>query len=192
MLDEISEIHTVSTMVVTREEWERRDVIVTLFDSHRHRVDKALAQIGLTNNLQLIYEHLRSDNPAAWSQAALACRQVIYTLSRQLLQVPDKTYPHIKDRNGQPMSLANDREKNRLQAYMHQIGIRSGNPVLVKQLEYLDNLMRELTSEASGSGKSSTTTYDEACSVVLHTYLFLGELERLTGFQFVTQLSSPG
>ena len=192
MLDEIAEIHTVSTMVVTREEWERRDVIVTLFDSYRHRVDKALAQIGLTNNLELIYEHLRSDNPAAWSQAALACRQVIYALSRQLLQIPDKTYPHIKDRDRQPMSLAYDREKNRLQAYMHQIGIRRNNPLLVKQLEYLDDLMRELTNEASGSGKSSATTHDEACSVVLHTYLFLGELERLTGFQIVTQLSSPG
>lgn len=170
---------------------EQRDTIVTLFDSYRKRVDEALAKFGLSNNLELIYQNLSSSNPAAWTQAALACRQVIYDLSKKLLQVSDTTYAYIPGQDGKPMSLAQNKEKNRLAAYMHQMGIRSNNPLAVKQLDYLESLMRELTNEASGSGKSSTTTHDEACSVVLHTYLFLGELERLTGFQIVTQIAPP-
>ncbi len=189
MLDEVAERHAVSALVVTKEEWARRDTISTLFDQYRVRVDGALENLGLTNTLEAIYHSLDSDNPASWSQAALSCRHVLYELSHTLLQVPDKTYLHLKGRDDQPMSLAKDKEKNRLEAYMHQIGVRSRNPLVVEQLNYLSDLMRRLFDEAAATGKHRPGPgYEETCSVVLHTYLFLGELERLTKFEVVTGL----
>ena len=189
MLDEIAERHTVSALVVTRQEWERRDTITTLFDRYRIEVDKVIERVGLSNRLDAIYQSLDSENPASWSQAAMSCRQVLYELSDLLLQVPDKTYRHIPDKDGQPMSLAKDREKNRLEAYMHQVGVRSRNPLVKDQLAYLSNLMRTLLDESSAAGKRRPSpTYEEACSIVLHTYLFLGELERLTDFVVVTEI----
>jgi hypothetical protein len=191
MLDEVAERHSVSAMVVTREEWERRDTIVTVFDSYRHQVDQALERLELANELALIYRNLTDDNPAAWRQAALTCRHIIYELSRKLLQVPDEKYPYVLGKDNQPMSLVSSKEKNRLQAYMHQVGIRSKNPLVVRQLDYMTDLMRVLIDETSGTGKAPIPSYQEARSIVLQTYLFLGELERLTGFQIVTHITAP-
>ena len=189
MLDEVAERHAISSLVVTKEELARRDSITTIFDSYRQRVDAAIEKIGLTNTLLAIYQAVDSNNPASWSQAALSCRQVLYELSTILLQVPDKTYPHIKSKDGQPMSLAGNVEKNRLEAYMHQMGIRKGNPLLVEQLGSLSELMRILFDEAAATGKRRPSpNLEEVCSLVLNTYLFLGDLERLTGFEVVTEL----
>lgn len=191
MLDEISERHAVSALVVTREEWERREVIVTLFDTYRKPLDEAIDRLGLTNHVQTVYQNFLAGNPASLGQAAFGCRTLLYELADRLFQAPDSQYPYIKSKDGNPMSLAKDREKNRLEAYMHQIGIRSNNPLIVTQLDYMSNLMRQLIDEAAATGKR-VTTYDAARSLVLQTYLFLGELLRLTNFQVITAIVPPG
>jgi len=194
MLDEVAERHAPSTLVVTRDEWARRDTITTLFDQYRVRVDRALIHVSLTNRLEAIYQSLNSQNPASWSQAALSCRQVLYDLSYNLLQVPDTEYPYLPEdpKTKKPMSLARGKEKNRFAAYMHQTGIRSSTPLLVKQLEYLFNVLFELINETAAVGKKSPEpSYEEASSIVMQTYVFLGELERLTQFKVITEISPP-
>ena len=187
MLDEVAEKHSISSVVVTRAEWDRREAITTLLDGYRARVDAALRAIGLEANLSAVYDNLSSDNPANWSLAAFGCRQVLYELADRLLQVPDKEYPHLKDKDHKPISLAKDREKNRLQAYLHQLGFWRDKELVKAHFDYLDSLMRKLIDEASATGKRNAT-YDEAVACVLNTYLFLGELERLTKFEIVTDI----
>jgi len=192
MLDEIAERHINSALIVTRQEWVRRDVITTIFDKYRARVNIALENIGLSSNMQAVYDGLDSENPASWSQAALGSRQVIYELAHFLLQVPGDTYPYLQNEKKQPIIITGPHEKNRLQAYLHQIGIRSDNPLLVKELEFITSLMRKLIDETAAVGKRKPAPiFEDVQSLVLHTYFFLGELERLTKFVIIKEFKPP-
>jgi hypothetical protein len=190
MLDEVAEKHSISSLVLTRAELLRRDAIVTVFDNYRSRVDAALNALGLGPALAAIYDNLSSENPASWGLAVLGCRNVLYALAEKLLQVPDQIYPHLPDKTGkQLMSLAKDKQKNRFLAYLHQLGHWNGNELVKAHLEYLDSLLRNLMNELSDKGKrSSLPTYADASACVLNTYLFLGELERLTSFVIITEI----
>lgn len=192
MLDEIAEKHSVSSIVITREELENRYIVPTAINNYQKRVDDGLAKIGLSGELEAIYSNLQANNSSHWSSAVFACRRILYELADRLLTVDDELYPYLFDKSGKnPISIKKDKERNRLLAYMHQMGIRNENPLISIQLDALMSMMHELVNQTSGEGKRSNLDYDTALSIVLNTYFFLGELIRLTNFQIVDQIKPP-
>jgi hypothetical protein len=193
MLDEIAAKHAIASWIITQEEYSRKDVISETFQVYRNHVDSALYDVGLKDRLDAIYRSLESNNPADWAQAAMSSRQVLYDLSNILFQISATTYPYLKSPDNKPLEIAKNKEKNRFNAYLQQIGIRSKNPLVVKQLEYLFGMISKLIDETAAAGKRKPQAdFEETRSIVLLTYLFLGELERLTKFQVVTELIPPG
>lgn len=192
MLDEVAEKHTISSIVVTRQELENRYIVPMAIKRHQERVNIGLDKIGLSNELEAVYSNLEGNNSSHWSSAVFACRRILYELADRLLVVPDEVYPYLTDKSGKnPISIKKDKERNRLLAYMHQMGVKNSNPLIAAQLEMLGGMMHELVSQTSGEGKRSNLDYDTALSIVLNTYFFLGELIRLTDFQIITEIEDP-
>jgi len=162
-------------------------LLPSVFDDYRKRTDRALAQLGIDQSLKAIYDGLQGDNPESWKNAVLGCRSVFIALSDHLWQDPAKVYPYILNDEGEPISVARGKEKNRLKAYLHQEGAsKKKAPVAHAELELLGGLVFALHGEMSKAKRE--ITYEEACSLLLHLYLWLGELIRLTDMQPVLEV----
>ena len=158
------------------------DVAASVFQRYKTVSDQRIANLGIDNHLRTAYLNLSQDNPASWQAAVLACRNIVNDLSEKLWQSTDAQYPYLTSPDRKPLRVTRDKELNRIRAYLHQKGaLRKNEKILKAQLEWLANLVSAIYSEAS-SGKHSIS-YDDAQSILINTYVFLGEIARLTDFE---------
>lgn len=120
------------------------------FRQYQESVSNALLQMGLEDYLEAVYQNLSHDNAASWQAGVLACRNILHKLSEMLWQAPEKEYPYLNAKDGSPMKIMRDREKNRIRAYLHQKGLKSDDMLM--------HTINPLYSMAS-SGKSSVTLH---------------------------------
>lgn len=132
-----------------------------------------LVKLGIEDYLKAVYQNLLRDDDASWQAAVLACRNILHKLSEMLWQAPETVYPYMKAKDGSPMRVTRNKVRNRIRAYLHQKGLRSDDMIM--------SMIDPLYSMAS-SGKSSVG-YEHTQSVMVYTYIFLGEMIRLTDMQ---------
>ncbi|MCJ7667823.1 MAG: hypothetical protein MUP04_06030 [Anaerolineae bacterium] len=153
-------------------------------------VDDKLLSLGIGDSLKAAYENLRSDNPESWKLVALACRNIIIQLANTLWQAPDQAHPVLKGGDGKPMSLAADKEKNRLVAYIHhKVQSKTQKQFFKGQAERLATLLHGLF-ELGSKGKYFVS-HEQALSCLINTYVFLGDLAIFTDMEPVTKIEPP-
>lgn len=150
----------------------------SVFAKYQDSVSPVLARLGIDDYLEVAYQNLLQDNEASWQNAVMACRNIMYKLSETLWQSPDKSYPYLKAEDGSEKDVTREKVRNRLEAYLHQKGL--------KRDEMLMRMIAPLFSMAS-AGKRPVS-YEHAQSVLILTYVFVGEMTRLTDMQPVTNL----
>ena len=152
----------------------------SVFGEYQKAVSQAMSKLGIEDNTQNAYENLQGGNKASWRISALACRNILGDLGRKLYQAPEKAYPYIEV-HGKPMPVGLKNEVNRIRAYLHQNNIGADS--------LLAQMLQPLYEEAC-RGKSDIN-YKEAQSILINTYVFVGELARRTNMQPVTELHRP-
>ncbi|MCB0164254.1 MAG: hypothetical protein KDI79_08520 [Anaerolineae bacterium] len=182
MLDEIAEKHSQQSLILTQEEIDGHRLLSSAFQHYKLLVDEKLAQVGLGGELDAIYEGLATDNPASWQNAILGCRNVLYGLSKILWQVPGDEY---KLPNGEKISVKQDREKNRLLAYLAYKGVsKTQQPIIKAEFEAMINLTLTLIDKSAKA--KHKISKEEAFSLVMALYVTLGELIALTDLEPAT------
>lgn len=115
------------------------------------------------NELRSALSLIRSENPADWSAAALQCRNVVLHLGRTLFPKAPETY-HSKRLN-RDFDLSGEKEKNRLHAFLEEVGESVDKEVSTRGHDLID-----LVYERGSKGKSRTVRHAEAQSIVVDTF----------------------
>lgn len=136
-------------------------------------------ETGVGQELLAALGNLRSDNPANWALAALACRNVILKLGRTLFVTNEEAY--ASELAGRPLNLGGEMEKNKLCAFMDWHFRRSADEPVKGELRRLEDLVRNIYEK--GSKGKSTTRHAEAQRLVIDTFDLVSGLERLTGLE---------
>jgi len=138
-------------------------------------------QTGVGEELLAALGNLRTDNPANWALAALACRNVVLKLGRTLFVSDQETYE--SELAQRTLKLGGEMEKNKLCAFIDR-HFRSTAGSVKSELKRLDQLARSIYER--GSKGKSATRHAEAQQLVIDTFDLVGGLERLTGLHPVT------
>lgn len=153
-------------------------VVASVFNKYQLSVESGFTRLGIENDLKTAYQNLMQDNPASWQAAVMACRNIMHKLSEVLWQSSEKTHPYLEAKDGSPMVVDRDKIRNRIRAYLHEKGVKND--------DLLMNMIDALYSMAS-AGKQPIS-YEHAQSVIIYTYIFLGEMVRLTDMLPVTEV----
>lgn len=148
-------------------------VTATVFRKYQESVSHILTHLGIDDQLQSAYQNLLVDNKASWPIAVLACRNILQRLSDTLWQSTEKEYSYLKDDNGAAIKVHKDNVRNRIRAYLHQKGLKDKD-MLMRMIDPLYSM---------GSSGKRPVSYEQAQSVLIYTYIFLGEMIRLTDMQ---------
>jgi hypothetical protein len=148
--------------------------IDTIFRDYQRAVGNALSNLDIEDHLRTAYRNLKGGDEASWRAGALACRNVLLDISPKLWCVECDDY----NMGGELISVKSDKVRNRLRAYMHVKGLnRDDTPVALLDSVY-----------AQASAAKTECPYEDARSVLIVTYLFLGELVRQTDMKPVTEI----
>lgn len=154
-------------------------VVESIFKQYQRSVDKVVTELGVGDYLQTAYQGLARDDEASWQSAALACRTMIKRLADTLWQDPGEYYPYMKNKDGSGlMRVTNNEPRNRLRAYLQQKEVK-GDSMLAAMLDPL---------YAMASAGKAPITYEHTQRVVIHTYIFVGELVTQTDMQPVMEV----
>jgi hypothetical protein len=142
----------------------------TTFERYKHDVDGLIAEKAgiVLSKIPAVVARLQDGDDEAISQALMTCRRIIEAFA-------DAVFPPTDDPievNGKPVLLDASRYKNRLLAY---IGERTTSTAR------RDKLRQNLTNlyDRVSAGVHSDVTSEEAFSLFLNVYLFLGEVLHL-------------
>jgi len=154
-------------------------LVESIFNDYQHSVDRVVAELGIGDYLQTAYQGLARSDKASWQSAALACRSMIQRLAETLWQAPGESYPYLKNKDGSGlMRVTKNEPRNRLRAYLQQKGVK-GDSMLAASLDPL---------YAMASAGKAPITYEHAKRVLIHTYIFLGEMVIQTDMEPVMKL----
>jgi hypothetical protein len=153
-------------------------VVASVFHKYQDSVDRVLADMGIENDIKAVTQNLVQDNPASWQAACMACRNIMHKLSATLWQPPDDSYLYLLAKNKSPIVVTHDKQRNRIRAFLHQKGVKSDH-MLVQMIDPLYSM---------ASAAKDPISYEHAQSVVINTYIFLGEMIRLTDMQPITEV----
>jgi len=165
------------------------EAVSSTLDNYIALVDDKLLSLGIEEYLLAAYRDLSHEDQASWQSAMMDCRNCIIQLASILWQAPQLTHPVLTDAKGQPMSLAADKVKNRLKAYIYEkLASRSQRKYLIRQAERLTSLLYDLYELLSKA--KSTATYEQALSALINTYVFLGDLVIHTDMEPVPEIET--
>lgn len=142
-------------------------VAESVFGRHKAAVDARLAgRCGdVLENLPSVYDRLAEGDPEAVSQALTTCRRIIDSFADSVFPATDTPIEF----NGKEVKLGHDKVLNRIVTYAFE---RTGSDSRRKRLrQTLDNLYSRVSA-----GVHSEVPLDEARSLLLETYLVLGEI----------------
>jgi hypothetical protein len=142
-----------------------------IFEQYKKNVDALIAENAgdVLDKLPAVIARLQEGETEAISQALTTCRRIIETFA-------DAVYPPTTETimlGGNTLSLDASKPKNRLNAY---IAARTTSAARRDKLrQNLSNLY-----ERASAGVHSDVTSEEAFSLFLNVYLFLGEVLHLS------------
>ncbi|OGO51734.1 MAG: hypothetical protein A2148_00160 [Chloroflexi bacterium RBG_16_68_14] len=171
-----------NVLLWAEEELENQDLLGVDYRLVLDSVSALETVVG--DELKAAMRALRSDNPAEWSMAALACRNVVLSLGRNLWTVPGDTYEsQLAQRE---LLIKGNAEKNKLCAYIDQHRRCATDESERNRLAQTDEIVRQVYER--GSKGKSRVTYEEARQLIVDTFRLVAELSELTG---ITPLAQP-
>jgi hypothetical protein len=143
------------------------EIQASLFEESRVAVDATLATMAgdALKKIDSISERLQSGEGEAVSQAMNTCRRLIDAVADHVFVARDEAY----ELNGQQLAVKQNNVLNRINAFVHAIGVRGGRA---------DRIRRSL-SDIYGrvsTGVHSDVNSHEARYLFLGTYVLLGEI----------------
>jgi hypothetical protein len=144
-----------------------------LFEQYKSNVDiKISAQLGreIGEKMNSISQRLSEGDSEALSQSLSSCRRVIDVFA-------DKVYPpndQSIEMDGNTVYMGPDKHKNRINAYIRER--TDSKSIRDKLRQTLNNLYDRVSA-----GVHNDVTPEEAQSLFLQTYIFLGEVLTLGG-----------
>lgn len=154
---------------------ELGDVAEDIFDGARNIVDTFVRSHcpKAAEKLVAINERMADGTEESRSAALTSCR-------RLLMDIADSVFPSQKeeweDRSGKKRKVGVDQYKNRLLAYLADLGGSSGTYTLLEtELGHLASRL-DIIYEKTCKGVHIDVSHEEARLSVIHTYLFIGEV----------------
>lgn len=151
------------------------DVAEDIFEGARNLVDTFIRSHcpKSAEKIVAINERMADASEESRSAALTSCR-------RLLMDVADSVFPskeeEWKDRKGKIRKVGNDQYKNRLLAYLSDLGESEGSYALLEsELEHLASRL-DIIYEKTCKGVHIDVSLNEARLAVIHTYLFIGEV----------------
>ena len=158
---------------------ELGDVAEEIFEQARGDVD-SFVRIHCpkaAEQLVVINERLHEDSPESLVAALTSCRRLLKTVADSLFPPQDQPWT---DLNGKTRTVGSEEYKNRLLAYVEQkISSDSSFSIIVSEIEHLAARL-DAVYEKVCKGVHADVSKEEARLAVIHTYLFLGEIARLS------------
>jgi len=158
---------------------ELGDVAQDIFEEAREDVDsfvrahcpKAVEQLIAIN------ERLREDLAESRSAALTSCRRLLVSVADSLFPAQSEPW---QDSKGKLRKVGTEEYKNRLIAYMENRLSSAGSfSILATEIEHLAARLDAVYEKAS-KGVHTDVSRDEARLAVIQTYLFIGEIARLS------------
>ena len=130
-------------------------------------------------------ENLSSPNPAAWSGAALLCRNVVLSLGRTLFTVSIDSYESELD--GKTLDLKGQKELNRLLAFIDRHWRKATNENRA-ELETLGVLAASIYGRGSAGKERGKVRHEQAQQLVVDAFELVAGLNKLTGLEPIESL----
>lgn len=167
------------------------NLLTDIWSDYRNRVESTLQRLGLSAHLDAIQVGLQSDNSESWRQAVFGCRNLLSDVANYLWCDPRNTYEYLPGSGAKgKLGVSRDNSKNRLEAYLHQKGLRGrSREFLQAELERLVSSIRSLIDFQSKA--HAPITKEDARSVAIFTYLILGELVIRTDMKPIEEYGTP-
>ena len=151
------------------------DVAEEIFEGARKLVDTFIRSNcpKAAEKVVAINERMADGSEESRSAALTSCR-------RLLMDVADSVFParkeEWKDRKGKNRKVGTEQYKNRILAYLADLGESKGTYVLLEsELEHLAPRL-DILYEKTCKGVHIDVSLNEARLAVIHTYLFIGEI----------------
>jgi hypothetical protein len=147
----------------------------TIFDRHRHRVDRCLTELApdVLDKLNASYRRAKDGDAESLSQALLSCRRVLESVAHVVFLPQDEPYT---DSRGETRAVTASHYRNRLDAFLD--GALAGDTakrVIHASLGDLDARIEAL-DKLTQKGVHDAVTQKEVDLCVVQTYLLTGEI----------------
>ncbi|HHT9106908.1 MAG TPA: AbiTii domain-containing protein [Candidatus Wujingus californicus] len=167
---------------------ELGDIAQDIFEEAREDVDTFVRTHcpKAAEQLVAINERLREDLVESRSVALTSCRRLLMTVADSLF--PAQTEPY-KDSKGKLRIVGQEEYKNRLLAYIDsRISSDSSISLISTEIEHLASRL-DAVYEKGCKGVHADVSKEEARLAVIHTYLFVGELAKISSDKNVQDAS---
>jgi hypothetical protein len=158
---------------------ELGDLAQDIFEEAREDVDTFVRANcpKAAEQLVAISERLRENMSESRSSALTSCRRLLMTVADSLFPAQSEPW---KDSKGKLRSVGTEEYKNRLLAYIDtRISSDSSLAILRAEIEHLAARL-DAVYEKSCKGVHAEISGEEARLAVIQTYLFIGEIARLS------------
>lgn len=150
-----------------------------IFDAARAAVDSFVrANVPkAAEQLATITERLREDDPESRSAALNSCRRLLLAVADSVFPPRDVAYI---DSKGTSRQVGPEQYKNRLLAAIDQcLKSQSARSLLTSEIDHIASRL-DAIYELSSKGVHADVTIEEADLAVIHTYLIVAEVARLS------------
>jgi AbiTii len=154
---------------------ELGDIAEDIFEGAHNIVDTFIRSHSpkAAEKIVAINERMSDSSVESRSSALTSCRRLLMDVADSVLPARDEEW---KDRKGHARKVGVEQYKNRLLAYLSDLGESHGSHALLEsELEHLASRL-DVIYEKTCKGVHIDVSLAEARLAVIHTYLFIGEL----------------
>lgn len=154
---------------------ELGDVAEDIFEGARNKVDTFVRAHcpKAAEKIVAINERMSDGSAESRSAALTSCRRLLMDIADSVFPPSDEEW---KDRKGRTRKVGVDQYKNRLLAYLADLGESSGSYTLLEsELEHLASRLDNIY-EKTCKGVHINVSEGETRLAVIYTYLFIGEI----------------
>jgi AbiTii-like protein len=161
----LAQLHSFVSEVYYEKEFD--NLSESIFERYKSSVDTLIAEScgDILQKIPSVMSRLSEGDPESISQALTTCRRIIEAFADSIFPPTDETI----EIGGNTLRLDASKHQNRINAYVHQRVASQSRKQKFRQ--NLSNLFDRISS-----GVHNDVTVEEANSLFLNTYLFLGEI----------------
>lgn len=155
-----------------------------IFEEYQEKVSVFFSELSTTTlqKLSAIEELMDDGNPERYSQVLTSCRRLWEETAKKLFEdlLPDYKEKTFKTKSGKEIDISGDHYNNKLSAVIETLqGKAAKNTLVGSEIIYLIDWMEQINNLQS-SGVHSSVTREQAMQCIIHTYIALGDILKLT------------
>ena len=162
-----------------------------IWAQYRLEVDSRLASLDMAKHLQAIELGIQGPNPESWRSAVFECRSLLTDLAAYLWRDTRPRYEHLPGRSAEgTLDVTPEKFGNRIAAYLHQKGLSATRGRYFR--DEADRLSTAVLSLIAFQGEAhQPVAYQDAASIVVSTYVLVGEITARTDLDPVETYGAP-